>query len=472
MDIGALVGMASYPKDSPIYGALNAADVADLRKALETGNAAVTIGGPNAGVSALRPQSLESTLKVVTVTQKHLKLWPKLAKDPAKSTLEEYSRLDALGELGDGFIPEVATPVSTAETMSRQAVALKFMGVKKEVSLASTLVNNIVGNLEAHEAQIGTTELLAQLERNLVYGDSSMNTLSFDGFVKQITDAATGEFADIVIDWEGKAPDEAMMEKMCQTVGDHYGILDYMITSVRGKSNLRASLFPMQRMGMPAAIPGAVGAKFDKYEGQSNVDVEDSVFIRDKKARTVGMTVTNTPANPASFTATQGNDSTSKLEAGKTYYYWIGMMKQGLESAAVTASASTTGLYQKITLSMADSNFGTGANAAEYINIYRSTDRNDITQATLIAQVARAAGAAPTTYVDLNQSRDRCDIALGFTWDAEGVVKFKQLAPLMKLPLAVTGTSQPFMILLFGSPVLFAPSKCVYVKNMGRPYVQ
>lgn len=471
MEYGSLVGMSSYPKDSPVYGALSSVDVAELRKALETGNTAVAIGGPNTGVSALRPQSLESTLKVVTVTQKHLKLWPKLAKDPARSTLEEFSRLDALGEVGDGFIPEVATPVSTAETMARQAVAIKFMGVKKEVSLASTLVHNIVGNLEAHEAQIATTELLAQLERNLVYGNSTINSLSFDGFIKLISDAATGDASDIVLDWEGKAPDEAMMERACQIVGDHYGVLDYALTSVRGKSNLRASIFPAQRANMPDAIGGAIGFEFNEYRGGSRVAIDDSVFIRDKKPRAIAMTVTNTPANPASFTATQGNDSASKLEANKTYYYWIGMGKQGLESAAVAASAATTALNQKITLSMADSNFGSGANAAEYINIYRSTNVNAIGNATLIAQVARAAGGAPTTYVDLNQNRDNCDLMLGFTWDPEGVVKFKQLAPLMKLSLAVTGTSSPFMVLLFGSPILFAPTKCIYIKNMGRPQI-
>ena len=49
----------------------------------------------------------------------------------------------------------------------------------------------------------------------------------------------------------------------------------------------------------------------------------------------------------------------------------------------------------------------------------------------------------------------------------EDVWSFKQLAPLMKMDLAVLSPATRFMLLLYGTPILYAPKKMVTFKNIG-----
>jgi hypothetical protein len=60
-----------------------------LAKALEAGYAITN----QTGGSALRVESLEGSLKVLTHTAHHIKFWKKIPKSPAYSTVEEYNQL-------------------------------------------------------------------------------------------------------------------------------------------------------------------------------------------------------------------------------------------------------------------------------------------------------------------------------------------------------------------------------------------
>ena len=48
------------------------------------------------------------------------------------------------------------------------------------------------------------------------------------------------------------------------------------------------------------------------------------------------------------------------------------------------------------------------------------------------------------------------------------VLTFRQLAPLMKMDLAVLAPAYRWMILLYGVPILFAPRKWAKLINIGR----
>jgi hypothetical protein len=50
------------------------------------------------------------------------------------------------------------------------------------------------------------------------------------------------------------------------------------------------------------------------------------------------------------------------------------------------------------------------------------------------------------------------------------VIEFKQLAPLMKMPLAKLSPADRFMVLLYGTPIVYAPSKMVRYINIGREF--
>ena len=48
------------------------------------------------------------------------------------------------------------------------------------------------------------------------------------------------------------------------------------------------------------------------------------------------------------------------------------------------------------------------------------------------------------------------------------MIEFAQLAPLMKMDLAILSPAYRFMVLLYGTPFLYAPKKLVRLINIGR----
>ena len=106
--MGGMVSLADYEGLNGFGGGdLGAAATLDeLNKAISAGYDIVS----QTGGAALRPQSLESTLKVLTFLDQHVKLWKKLPKLPAYSTAEEYNQLNDYGEDAGGFFQEGGLP--------------------------------------------------------------------------------------------------------------------------------------------------------------------------------------------------------------------------------------------------------------------------------------------------------------------------------------------------------------------------
>jgi hypothetical protein len=47
------------------------------------------------------------------------------------------------------------------------------------------------------------------------------------------------------------------------------------------------------------------------------------------------------------------------------------------------------------------------------------------------------------------------------------IMAYKQLAPMMRMDLAITSPSYRFMVLNYGTPVLYQPKKVALIKNLG-----
>jgi hypothetical protein len=59
-------------------------------------------------------------------------------------------------------------------------------------------------------------------------------------------------------------------------------------------------------------------------------------------------------------------------------------------------------------------------------------------------------------------------MAFGLYMDGEQGMMFKQLAPLLKMPLAQIDTSMRWAILLYGVLQVYQPQKCVLLINVGE----
>lgn len=456
-------------------------NVEELSKALEAG---YQIGSGRTGGSALRVESLERSLKVVTYNANHIKLWKKIPKSPAYSTVEEYSELTDYGGSAFPFLGEGETPQASDSSYIRRTQLVKFMGTTREVTHQAALVHPAHGDLIALENQNGILWLLERIEQFLFTGDSS---LSFDGEAEQWDGLDAMIDSTSVLDLEGNPLQEADIEEAANTVIEAYGHPTDIFLGTRTMSDVVKQAYPRQRLAMPSPTGSQLGYSVNTIATQAGVlEFMPDVFLRKRPTPPAAATSGNAPAAPASVsgahTATGLGDFTKAAVAGDNEYaYAVTACNRFGESApvfvaaavAITAAQKAAGGVLRLTIT----NPATiGAFAPEYFRIYRtrsaasiSSVSSSVADYSLIAQVPASSQSAAgvTTYDDAN-------LNLPFTSTAylgelsPSVLTFRQLMPMMKMDLAVLSPAFRWMILLYGTPMMFAKKKWIRLINIGE----
>lgn len=112
---------------------------------------------------------------------------------------------------------------------------------------------------------------------------------------------------------------------------------------------------------------------------------------------------------------------------------------------------------------------GGGSFPATAYKIYR-TGKNGATTSYTHKIVARTkVGGVPqatTVWTDLNEWRPGCFTGLMLDMSPQSLT-FRQLAPMLKMNLAIISPAIRWMQLLYGTPIVFAPKKNVVFKNIG-----
>ena len=279
------------------FGASSQNDVAQLTKALSAGYAVAN----QQGGAALRVESLESSLKVVTFTNKHIKFWKKIPKSPAYSTVEEFNVLSSYGAAGAfGFTREGELPQSQDSTYRRETALVKYIGTTRAVTHPMTLVNPASGDVIALENQNGILWLLERVEDSLFHGNSG---LAFDGEAEQwdgMDSLIAG--ANQTIDLEGAPLQEADIEEAANQVIESFGYPTDIFLGTRAMSDLVKTFYPRERIQLPAPSNGKVGLAIESMSTQAgNIEFNPDVFIREGKNPPAAATSANAPATPASI---------------------------------------------------------------------------------------------------------------------------------------------------------------------------
>tara|TARA_Y100000034_G_scaffold124647_1_gene173110 strand:+ start:7812 stop:9245 length:1434 start_codon:yes stop_codon:yes gene_type:complete len=461
------------------FGASSVKDVNELAKALSAG---VAVAGQTGG-SALRVESLESSLKVVTFTNKHIRLWKKIPKSPAYSTVEEFNVLSAYGADGAfGFTREGEMPQTQDSNYTRQTALVKFIGTTRSVTHPMTLVNPAHGDVVALENQNGILWLLERVEDSLFHGNSD---LAFDGQAEQWDglDALIANTA--VIDLEGNPLQEADIEEAANLIIESFGYPTDMFLGTRAMSDLVKTFYPRERVQLPAPQNGKVGMAIESMATQAgNIDFNPDVFLRQGKQPPAAQTSANAPATPTiAGAAGAGTDAEWAKQLGAapaatSFTYAVTACNRFGESApgfsalvTLTAAQLAAGNEVDVTVTNAAA---IGPNPPEYFIVYRTnpvtvatTDVADFSEIFRFAATTQAAAAANTVWDDNN-------VVMPFTETAylgeltPSVLTFRQLAPLMRMDLAILAPAYRWMILMYGTPILFAPSKWCRLINVGR----
>ncbi len=468
-----LVTLAQY-EDVSTMGFTTMREVEELNKALTAG----TANPATSGGGALRVESLEASLKVLTHQAKHCALWQRVAKLPAYSTVEEYNQLTAYGDESGAFVPEGTLPETVDSTYNRQTSLVKFLGTTRSVSHPMTLVRTNIGDVMAQENANGILWILKNLEWGMFNGDADMCYLGaatdathregveFNGLGKQIDTTQ-------IIDVKGQPLTEGHFSLAAQMVASSYGIPTDAFLSFSAHQAFCDTMLPKERLPVPSPTGGyTVGANIpDVNTPFGKVALNPDVFLNAGRLAPAAATSTSAPTAPLSMACAAlgatGGEWATHGGAG-VYDYSVTAANRFGESAAVAITAALTvgadDLTKKSVFTI--TNAAAVAVAPEYFNIYKTLPGGT---AKMFVQRVRAASIAndgTTTWTE-----DGTIIA-GTSKAYVGelspqVVAVKQLAPLMKMDIATLAPAYRWMILCYLTFILYAPKKWVQFTNVG-----
>ncbi len=458
------------------FGQANIQDVTELRKALTAGNLInpTISGGAQTSTAgdgfALRVESLENVLKNTTYRMEHPRLWKVIPKMGAFNTVEEYNQVTDYGNLDQGaWISEGELPSETDATYVRNYVKIKFLGTLRRVTHPMTLVKPAHGNVIAQETIAGTMYLLRQIERNLFYGDSALDEVQWDGVDTLIAQSAP---ATNIIDLRGQPLTEDVLIDAALTIQDapNFGVPTHLFVNPKVKADLVKTFFPKARYDLFNKPDGMVGLDTRGFTSPAgDIMFEPDVFISPTAAlpaAAVGA-ASGTQARPASpaFTAQPAAAANAASlftadDAGDYFYQIVAVNRYGQSAAVSAAAAVTVDAGERVTFTITDQADAT------YYKIFRTEADGAASTAREIARVANT-GSAVTTVTDDNLALPNTSSAYMFQMDIDNM-SFKQLAPMVKVPLATIDTSIRWQQLIYGAPAVYTPGRNVIFRNVGR----
>lgn len=449
---------------------MTAEQLGELTKALSAGNDVNNPGSAPGVGFPLRVESLERTLKNVTYRMEHIRLWKNIPKIPALNTVEEHNEISSYGSGNEGFVAEGALPGEDDTTYARKTVQIKFLGTTRRVTHPMTMIKPAHGNVIANETVAGTMWLLRVLERALFNADSSLSSLQFDGFAKLI--AGAPQAATNVIDMRGQPLDEDALIDAALIISDspNFGVPTHLHINPKVKADLVKSFFPKARYELGNDGNGMVGLDKKGFTSPAGeVMFEPNVFLDDGGAPLPAFGGALAPAVPTISTAAAvASDAASLFAAADagSYFYKVTAHNDFGSSVALDFVAGPTAIAvaagQKVTIGLTP---GVGQGATKWYQVYRTVKGGAAGNTRLIARIPATGGAQ--TITDLNASLPFT--TKGFMWQQNlECLSFKQLAPMLKIPLATVDMSVRWSQLLYGSPVLYAPGRSVMFVNIGR----
>ncbi len=282
----------------------------------------------------------------------------------------------------------------------------------------------------------------------------------------------------------GKSLSEDAIESAANVIVENFGLA----TQLYGAPSILSG-FVKQFYGNKFIMPntqaltnGVMGQRVQQFESQFGpIGLRQDIFFKKKPAKDAKSPATadKAPQKPTvtaeAVLAGAANSKWATEDAGNVYYAVSAFNAKGESQLTVVdtpvAVVATGAADIKITAAVGDSHPATA------YRIYRTVTGGDKTgpfypiMDVSLDDVTRGLdGASAGNVRDLNRFLPNCDQAMVMQFDDE-VLEFAQLAPLMKMDLAMLAPAYRFMVLLYGTPLLYAPKKMVRIINIGNKIV-
>lgn len=466
-------------------------DLDNLNKALAAGSITgrETTNLTTASGSPLKVESLEKTLKVLTYSENDILFWKNIPKMPAFNTVEEYNQLTSYGQERGGFNNEGELPIEEDSTYVRRSQQVKFLGVTKSVTHPMTLVNTMIGNAIDREVKNGTLWILRKLDKALFSGNADIIPQEFNGLLTQ--HAQNDAFltlddyykSEVIVDLRGSALTEEAIEDAANGIVQNFGVGTDLYAPPKVLSDFVKNFYGNKfiQPNTQALSNGVMGQRVKAFESQfGNINLNHDIFMNQapSKKSNAGATSVNAPLAPTAVSVTPvASDASGKFaatDAGNYFFGIVALNRYGESPLTVLNPTAAAAIVAggSVDLSFTDT---ASPNPATGYKVYRS-QKGAVSAATAtffplfdiskLQMMAGYDGAAATLVRDRNRFMTNTNQAFLIQQDEE-VLSFKQLAPLMKMDLAVTGPAFRFMMLMYGTPFLYAPKKMVRFINIG-----
>lgn len=476
---GMHAGVGSMENVDQLNKALAAEDITGR----DTTNLTTASGAP------LKVESLEKTLKHLTFRENDIRLWKDLPKKAAYNTVEEYNQQTSYGANRGGWNREGELPEEEDSIFVRRAQLVKYLGVTKSVTHQMTLVNTMVGSIMERTIKDGTMWILRTLNQGLYFGNEKLVPEQFNGFLAQQQQSdAWASYDDYmnsehVVDLRGKSLSEDAIESGANSIVENYGLATQLYAAPAVLSNFVKNFYGNKfiQPNTPAVSNGIMGQRVQAFDSQfGQIGLNHDVFFKKQPSKSAASAATSTKAPatpvwdgsaPATVQSSVAGSKFSTADAGNVYYAVSAINRFGESKLAIHSTAVAAVAGCAIDLKFAA---GVGTNAATAFRIYRTKVGGTATgefyplfEVSVSELTAGYDGASAGLVRDMNHFLPDCEQAMLVQFDNE-VIEFAQLAPLMKMDLAVLSPAFRFMILLYGTPFLYAPKKMVRFVNIGK----
>ncbi|UVT34971.1 major capsid protein [Staphylococcus phage vB_SauM-V1SA20] len=437
-----------------------------LSKSFQTGYGITPETQVDAG--ALRREILDEQITMLTWGNNDLVFYRDVARRPAESTVIKYDVFLRHGKVGHSrFVREIGVASVSDPNIRQKTVTMKYISDTKNMSLASSLVNNI-----ADPGQILTEDAISVVAKTIewasFYGDASLTSevggegLEFDGLAKLID-------ADNVIDAKGAHLDEKLLNLASVKIGKGFGTATDAYMPIGVHSDFVTNILGRQ-MQLMQDNSGNVNTGFSVngfYSSRGFIRLHGSTVMENELILDETLIPQPNAPQPATVKAEVKTDQKGKFtkeedRAGLSYK--VVVHSDEAESApseaqVATVTNATDGVELKITVN------SMYQQSPQFVSIYRQGKETGMYY--LIKRVALkdAQEDGSLVFVDKNETLpETADVFVGEM--SPQVLHLFELLPMMKLPLAQINASITFAVLWYGALALRAPKKWARIKNV------
>lgn len=444
-----------------VTGEIGGTALDELQKALTAGygsDVSTLTGG-----AALRVQSLDKTMQATIQENKHFRLFNELAKTGAGATVDEWTEQSGVGGfLGGSTNTETGIINESTGSYARRVGLVKYLMTKRQVSLVSTLGQNLASS-EAIEQQAGAKQLLTDAEFLCFDGDSAVVPTEFDGvYAQMVAGVAAGQVdSGNILDAAGSSLASInLVNAAAAQVSrrDNFGTPTHLFMSQLVQADFDTGLDPAFRVSLNNVPNGGVSLGSPVVgirTSWGDVKTIPDVFINDGdqavpfQVTYPALATANTAMKPT-LALVAASDVASKFVTGQSgnYYYMVTGLNANGQSDGVVSAQTAVAVGDKVTLTITRS---AGAQESGYA-IYRSR-KNGTNAATDLRLIGRVpVGGATTVFIDYNRDIPGTTKAYILNLSpGDHAINWRQLLPMMKFPLYPTNAAViPWAQLMFG----------------------